>query len=201
MALHTRVMNIQEFLYAVALGDRDQDGSAPAVTRLGSTKSRSTDNNRGRGLAGADTDRLPLTGAGLAAEVERHSDRTMTVVSLSGIETITRCGICPKEDTRPCMALRILALPYAEHPGYRSEWSITRPDTAAATAQDRPCVEDETAVLPFPRLAELPPPGDARRRILHQLGIGLSQSDFTDEELAQRGIAVATDAGLPPNNL
>lgn len=69
----------------------------------------------------------------LTAEVERHSDRTMTVVSLSGTETITRCRICPKEDGRPCSALRRLALPYAEHPAYRPEWRVIAADAENST--------------------------------------------------------------------
>lgn len=60
----------------------------------------------------------------LRAEVERHRLRTMTVVSHLGIETITRCGVCPKEDTQPCTVLRTIALPYAEHPSYQQEWSL-----------------------------------------------------------------------------
>jgi hypothetical protein len=65
--------------------------------------------------------------AGDPAEVERHRERTMNVVSRHGIETITRCTTCPREETRPCTALRILALPYAQHPAYRREWSIDPP--------------------------------------------------------------------------
>jgi hypothetical protein len=54
--------------------------------------------------------------AGLTAEIERHKDRTMTVASLSGEETITRCGTCPKEDTRPCTATD-LGTPVCAAPG------------------------------------------------------------------------------------
>ena len=115
--------------------------------------------------------------AGLAAELERHKDRTMTVVSLSGIETITRCGTCPREPTRPCMSLRILALRYAQHPAYLPEWQIT------------PREADRLVPPPYPRIADIPPPGDARRKVLRQFGLSVSSSDFSDQELAHRGIA------------
>ena len=70
----------------------------------------------------------------LAALVERHRDRTMTVVSLSGTEKITRCGTCPKEDSRPCRALRLLALPYAHHPAYQPEWHVAVPESSDGAA-------------------------------------------------------------------
>ena len=49
----------------------------------------------------------------------------------------------------------------------------------------------------YHRMADLPPPGNARRRLLRQLGINISRADFTDEELAQRGIAVETQDDRP----
>lgn len=60
----------------------------------------------------------------MRAEIERHNDHSMTVVSRVGTETITRCGYCPKEETQPCRALRLLALPYARHPAYLPEWAV-----------------------------------------------------------------------------
>jgi hypothetical protein len=57
-------------------------------------------------------------------EIEQHNDHTMTVVSRNGTETITRCRMCPKEDTRPCRALEMMALAYASHPAYLPEWRI-----------------------------------------------------------------------------
>ena len=42
----------------------------------------------------------------------------------------------------------------------------------------------------YDRMADLPPPGNARRRLLRQFGLAISRDDFTDEELAQRGIAI-----------
>ena len=62
--------------------------------------------------------------ADLRAEVVRHRDRTMTVVFRDRIETMTRCEVCRTEDP-PCTALRVLALPFADHPAYRAEWSIS----------------------------------------------------------------------------
>ena len=70
------------------------------------------------------------------AEIERHNDRTMTVVTLSGTTTITRCGVCPKEETRPCSALRLMALPFAQHPAYQQEWLLTPPEVEGDVAQD-----------------------------------------------------------------
>lgn len=182
MAVGRRDLNIQEFLLLYALDDDsetdDRSGLLPVVHRSASAESGEL--------------------ASFRAEVERHNDRTMTILSLSGTETITRCGVCPKEESRPCMALRFLALPYAQHPAYRPEWRIVRADVVVGTAQDR-LAEKVRGVVPRPRQAadDLPPPGNARRRILHQLGIGFSRSDFTDEELAQRGVQTETPTGLP----
>ena len=73
-------------------------------------------------------DRTPyetgLSGARLRAEVMRHRSRTMTIVSMGGNETMTRCPVCPKNDSPPCDGLRLLALPYNWHPAYRPEWHI-----------------------------------------------------------------------------
>jgi hypothetical protein len=178
LAVGTRIMNIQEFLLLYAVGDDpgidEHTGPAPVV--------------HGGGLANSDPDELPLTGPSLRTEIERHNDRTMTVVSRGAIETITRCGVCPKELTRPCTALRVLALPYARHPAYRTEWWV-----GVAAQKDLGVVGTE-AVGSRPH-QDLPPPGNARRRILRQFGICVRQSDFSDKELAQRGIAVETTAG------
>jgi hypothetical protein len=147
----------------------------------------------------SDLNRLPLTGGSLRAAVERHSERTMTVVFPGQIEAITRCGICPKEETRPCRALRILALPYAHHPAYRPEWRIAEPDATSSIAEADPYPgTEELALLPQQRGSDLPPPGNARRRILRQFGISFSRSDFTDEELARRGMTIGTPAAGPP---
>jgi hypothetical protein len=67
--------------------------------------------------------RPALHGRALREEVERHHDRTMTITSHAGIETMTRCGVCPKSEP-PCIGLRRLALPYAHHPAYRPEWRV-----------------------------------------------------------------------------
>ena len=131
--------------------------------------------------------------ASLAREVERHRERTMTVVSLMGTESITRCGTCPREESRPCKALRVLALPFAHRPGYRPEWQLT-PATvdgaldgpARRDEEDRAVGTDGLVPPPYPRIADMPPPGSARRRLLREFGIGIRDSDYTDEELRLR---------------
>jgi hypothetical protein len=182
MAAGTRELSIQDFLRLHALGD-DRSGHPPLV--------------RGSGPAGSGVAELFPTVASLRAEIERHTDRSMTVMSRGGMETITRCAACPKEETRPCMALRVLALPYAEHPGYRPEWRVEQADVGVNARQG--LAAEREGVVPPSREAmeDLPPPGNARRRVLHQLGISFRRSDFTDEELAQRGIEVETPAGPP----
>lgn len=122
----------------------------------------------------------------------------MTVVFRSGNErSITRCKLCPKEDTRPCLALRVLALPYAQHPLYRPEWRIVQPDLAVAPGRQGSLAVGSEGLLPppYPRIDDLPPPGEARRRSLRQFGIQISRSDFTDEELRLRGIATDPQPG------
>jgi hypothetical protein len=173
MGIRPAVLSIQEFLLAYAF-----DGPVPAADH---------------GPETWDPDRRPLTGANLRAEIERHADRTMTVRSStgssSGMGAITRCGVCPKEATRPCTALRVLALPYADHPAYRPEWRIAPPDAYGVPAR-RVTAADTERLLPFPhmRVPDLPPPGNARRRLLRKFGIPIGRFDFTDEELAQRGV-------------
>lgn len=78
---------------------------------------------------------LSPTHAALRAEIMRHSDRSMTVVSRGGVETITRCRVCPHETTAPCTALRLLAVPYADHPGFRAEWLLEPPAADAPAAR------------------------------------------------------------------
>ncbi len=129
MAGPTAGTSIQEFLYAFASGEADQagegDGWAPMMTWVRADEAlESTVNSMSARRLGPSPSRPSLTGARLRAEVERHNDRTMTVVSLNETWTITRCGVCPKEANRPCTALRVLALPYAQHPAYRPEWAV-----------------------------------------------------------------------------
>jgi hypothetical protein len=69
----------------------------------------------------------------LRAEVMRHLERTTTVVTPQGIETTTRCWACTDDPTYPCRALKVLALPYATHPAYRTEWHINAPPAPAIT--------------------------------------------------------------------
>lgn len=47
------------------------------------------------------------------------------------------------------------------------------------------------------RMDDLPPPGEERRRLLREHGHGIRRSDFSDEELAQRGISVGDQRGAP----
>ena len=72
----------------------------------------------------------------LHTEVGRHDERSMTVVFRDRVEVITRCGVCPKEETRPCTVLRVLALPYAGHPDYCSAWGLTAPEDVVAPLRD-----------------------------------------------------------------
>jgi len=101
----TGTLSIKQFLLAYALGgdadvDLDESGGIQTDDRSRHRRTR------------------------LRAEIERHNDRTMTVVTLSGTETITRCGICPKTNTAPCIGLRRIAAPYAGHPAFQPEWRI-----------------------------------------------------------------------------
>jgi hypothetical protein len=127
------------------------------------------------------------------AEVERHRDRTMTVVFRDRVETITRCGTCPKEPERPCTAMRELALPFADHPQFRPEWRVPTLEVAEAPA----VADGQLLTLPLQRTSDLPPPGNARRRILREFGIGFGPSDFTDEELARRGVRTGPRTAVP----
>lgn len=119
MTSGTHALSIQDFLLAHALGPVDEILDRQNAAMPGPN---------GRLMTRAD----------LREEVERHSDRTMTVVSINKTETLTRCGVCPKEVTRPCMALRLLALPYAQHPAYRPEWRIARPESPEIPPMRRP---------------------------------------------------------------
>lgn len=59
----------------------------------------------------------------LRAEIERHDDRTMTVSGgQGGVETVTRCGTCASEYTRPCRALKSSAGRYRTHPDFDPDW-------------------------------------------------------------------------------
>jgi hypothetical protein len=185
MTIGLRVLSIQEFLlnYVVGGGAEIDDPHEP-VPFLGADKP----------LARS----APGDAVSFRAEIERHNDRTMTVVFHDRVETITRCGVCPKEATRPCTALRRLAMPYVRHPAYRPEWAVTQPDATGDPDQEgsRPRTE-EFAFLPYQRVADLPPPGNARRRILRLLGISFRESDYTEDELAARGIAGQVPVELP----
>jgi hypothetical protein len=57
-------------------------------------------------------------------------------------------------------------------------------------------VPEAPGPVPDRRLADLPPPGNARRRMLREYGLDIRRSDFSEEELAERGIAVDSSPGL-----
>lgn len=154
MAASSQVLTIQEFLLAHVLGDADPDDRAGPEPV-----------DDPRRLDPSDPEGLALTGAALRAEIERHNDRTMTVVSRGDTQRITRCGICPKEGAPPCTALRLLALPYAQHPAYQPEWSIARPDAPSISDLPRqrsggvaPLLHQRMADLPAPRGSALDEP-------------------------------------------
>jgi hypothetical protein len=117
MSTHPGDPSLQEFLLLHAF-DRPVDELDAAEVKDSFRELRQS------GPASAD---LSTTHAALRAEIMRHSDRSMTVVSRGGIETITRCRVCPHESTTPCRALRLLAMPYARHPRFRPEWLIEPP--------------------------------------------------------------------------
>ncbi|WP_227466790.1 DUF6221 family protein [Nocardioides lijunqiniae] len=96
---------------------------------------------------------------------------------MDGAESLTRCGACAEEGPAPCTALRTLALPYAAHPGYRPEWQLPEQSAERMLGGNPP---------PYSLIATMPPPGNARRRLLRQYGIRISRGDFTDSELALR---------------
>ena len=83
--------------------------------------------------------------SGVRAEVARHRERTMTVVFRDRVEAFTRCGTCPREPSRPCTALRVLALPYAGNPGYRPEWQLPGLDDPEPTVHVPASVADLAA--------------------------------------------------------
>lgn len=72
----------------------------------------------------------------LRAQVERHNDRTMVVVSggTRPLEYVTRCGTCPKESTTPCRILKKMASEYSSHPDFDSDWGFDgcNPDSPAS---------------------------------------------------------------------
>lgn len=63
------------------------------------------------------------------AIIHRHHDQSVTVMSSGAFETVTRCGICIHEFTRPCRALKTLAAPDDAHPDYDLQWQFAAPST------------------------------------------------------------------------
>lgn len=59
----------------------------------------------------------------IRAEIERHNDRTMVVSGGRGeIQTVTRCGTCANEYTRPCRTLKSTVSAYRAHPDFDPHW-------------------------------------------------------------------------------
>jgi hypothetical protein len=72
----------------------------------------------------------------LRAQIERHNDRTMVVVSggKRQLEYVTRCGTCPKESTTPCRILKEMASEYSTHPDFDSDWACGDGDPDSPTS-------------------------------------------------------------------
>ena len=56
--------------------------------------------------------------------IHRHHDRSITVVSTGAFQTVSRCGVCIREFTRPCRVLMSLAQADNEHPDYDHAWDL-----------------------------------------------------------------------------
>lgn len=107
-------MHINEFLLARVADDEVSAGGPSSTTyELGPNRAHASDLFERRRTA-----------------IHRHHDRSVTVMFAGKAQTISRCGMCAHEVTRPCRALRLLALPDDAHPDYDPAWS----DIAAADA-------------------------------------------------------------------
>ena len=126
MTVGPRVLSIQDFLLAYVLGE-DEDAGGHLVLL-----------DRARERTGRRRARSARNRADLRAEVERHQAQVTTVDSGAGDETVTRCVSCPTDEGWPCTALRVLALPYARHPAYRTEWQVPGPVSLVVPPQDGP---------------------------------------------------------------
>ncbi|MFL6156334.1 MAG: DUF6221 family protein [Marmoricola sp.] len=115
------------------------------------------------GEAGRDDD-LGDQALWLRDEVRRHTAQVDATGQRAGWPVL-HCGLCPPEP-EPCGALRLLAVPYANHPAYQADWI--------------PVPTQDPSVIAMPA-------GLARRRALRTAGLNLRVGDFTDEERAQRG--------------
>lgn len=64
--------------------------------------------------------------------IELHDEDTRTVIGSEEVEWLGTCGVCCEPSKwdhfesaaseYPCMTLRLLALPYADRPGYQERW-------------------------------------------------------------------------------
>jgi hypothetical protein len=61
-------------------------------------------------------------GDDLRVQVARHEDPSGTVCAGHDPDATPRCVVCGDDTIQQCTELRLLALRYASHPAYRSEW-------------------------------------------------------------------------------
>jgi hypothetical protein len=65
-----------------------------------------------------------VDGARSRRAIKLHDDRSMVVTWQHNAETVTRCGTCTKEASRPCTALKLLAAKYEDHPDFEEAWAL-----------------------------------------------------------------------------
>jgi hypothetical protein len=100
-------MRITEFLLARVDQEQSNAERVTAPRELGPDRSAAMD-----------------TYARRRAVIHRHHDQSVTVMATGEFQTVTRCGICIHEFTRPCRALKTLALPDRAHPDYDRAWDL-----------------------------------------------------------------------------
>lgn len=131
----------------------------------------------------------PQVALDLNAEIERHDGPTTVARTSEAVDKPSGCAECLREEIQPCAALRFLAVPYASHPAYRSEWlPETTDDIGTARVWTRaPIAREASTPPPYPLIANLPAPGMARRSALREARINVSRNDPNAEEQADRG--------------
>jgi hypothetical protein len=70
------------------------------------------------------SEEIQVDGGRRRREIESHNDRSMVVTWQHEAETVTRCGTCTKESSRPCTPLRLLAARYNDHPEFEEERAL-----------------------------------------------------------------------------
>lgn len=79
----------------------------------------------------ADLTAIQVVGLGSArAQIKRHHDRSMNVISRAGSETWTRCDVCAEQPEYPCNALKLMASTYESHPDFDQQWHLLPPTAA-----------------------------------------------------------------------